>query len=315
MAIQLLAGSPATPIERLVEDYLSNCAARGLSLRTVDKDYGYSLHSRFLPWCRSEGIQSLDDLDRRAVDRFSTFLLSHRKEDGQPLSKYSVHTYIRPVRQMLTWAKEIGEEVQAKPQLPRRSKPLRDVLSREEIDRLELSLSTERDRLIIRIFADCGLRLEELTRISPGDIVRSGRQAHIRVLGKRDRVRDVPIMPLLLRRLERHIQFRPTERTGDRVFLAERRSPLGLYEPLTVDGVYKVVKDAVVRSGIEKRVYPHLLRHSWMTEMLRNGMNPIQLSIIAGASPEVIAQCYTHLTRDDAYAATLRIMTTQRSGR
>ena len=65
---------------------------------------------------------------------------------------------------------------------------------------------------------------------------------------------------------------------------ALRRSPRsGEYEPLTSNGVYQVVKDAVSRAGIKKRVHPHLLRHSWMTEMLRHGMSPIQLSIIAGS--------------------------------
>ena len=312
MAVQLLTSSTPTPIERLVDDYLSNCAARGLALRSVDRAYGYSLHAKFLPWCRSQGIDRVDQLDRRALDRFSTSLLAHRKENGEPLSKYSVHTYIRPVRQMLTWASTVGEEVLAKPQLPRRSKPLRDVLSREETDLLESVLYSERDRIIVRIFSDCGLRLDELTRLTPSDIVRSGRQAHLRVHGKRDRIRDVPILPLLLRRLERHIETRPTERSADRIFLSARRAPFGDYEPLTDSGVYKVVKDAVVRAGIQKRVYPHLLRHSWMTEMLRNGMNPIQLSIIAGASPEVIAECYAHLTRDDAYESTLRALTVPR---
>jgi uncharacterized protein (DUF433 family) len=46
--------------------------------------------------------------------------------------------------------------------------------------------------------------------------------------------------------------------------------------------------------------------------MLRNGMNPIQLSIIAGASPDVIAACYTHLTNDDVYEAMLRVLTRER---
>jgi hypothetical protein len=45
-----------------------------------------------------------------------------------------------------------------------------------------------------------------------------------------------------------------------------------------------------------------------MTEMLRNGMNPIQLSIIAGASLPVIMEHYTHLTKDDAYDAMLRVI-------
>ena len=55
-----------------------------------------------------------------------------------------------------------------------------------------------------------------------------------------------------------------------------------MYTALTDIGVYQVVKDAFRRAKLTKPVYPHMLRHSWMTEMLRRGMNPIQLSIIAG---------------------------------
>src|SRR2546426_9013510 len=49
-----------------------------------------------------------------------------------------------------------------------------------------------------------------------------------------------------------------------------------------------------------------------MTEMLRTGMSPIQLSIIAGASIPVIMEHYTHLNKDDGYDAMLRVLTTQR---
>jgi integrase/recombinase XerD len=306
MAIQVLHSTALSCIERLADDYLSHCAARGLAPRTVDRAYGYALHAIFLPWCRAQGIEDLSQLDRRAVDRFNTSLLTHVKVSGQPLSKYSVHTYIRPVRQMLTWAESLGEKVEAKPQLPRRSKPLRDVLSLEEIDMLEDSLPSERDKLIIRILADCGLRLEELTRLTADDIVRSSRQAHLRVFGKLSRFREVPIMPPLLRRLDRHVARRPAERSSDRILLSDRRGPQGEYEPLTVSGVYKVVKDAAARARMRKNVHPHLLRHSWMTEMLRRGMNPIQLSVIAGASPAVIAGSYEHLSKEDAYDAMLQ---------
>ena len=70
-----------------------------------------------------------------------------------------------------------------------------------------------------------------------------------------------------------------------------------------------MIKEAVSRARITKRVYPHVLRHSWMTEMLRRDMNLVQLSFIAGASPEVIAQHYSHLTKDDAYEAMIRALT------
>lgn len=307
MAITVLDGVAPSPLSRLVDDYLNNCEARGLSPRTLENSYGYALRVVFLPWCASEGIVAVRDLDGRALDRFTTSLL-RREKDGHPISKHTVHSYVRPVRQMLTWAARVGEEVKAKPQLPRATKPVRDILSRDEIDTMERVVLTERDKLIVRILGDCGLRLWELTQLTPKAIVRSGRQAHLRVLGKGGRVRDVPLPPQLLRRIERHIDGRPLDRTEDRLWLSLRRDQTGQYDALTSGGVYRVVKDAVARARITKRVYPHLLRHSWMTEMLRNGMNPVQLSIIAGASLPVIMEHYTHLTKDDAYDAMLRVI-------
>ncbi len=306
MAIQLLNSDPPTPLERLVDDYLMNCRARGLSPRT-DEQYSYSLRI-LLKWCQSERITRLAELDRSTFDRYTTWLLSRTNRDGKQVSKHGVHTRIRPVRLLLNWASREGEEVQARPQLPRREKPIRDVLTRAEIDSLERALPNERDKLIIRIFGDCGLRLDELTRLEAKDIIRSGRQAHMRVLGKRGRARDVPIPPSLLRRMDRFIDSRPEERTSDHIFLTHRRRA-EMHDALTRMGVYQVVKFGFRRAQITKHVYPHLLRHSWMTEMLRNGMNPIQLSIIAGASQEVIAGHYTHLNKDDAYDAMIKALT------
>jgi site-specific recombinase XerD len=308
MAVHVLDRGEPAPLERLVDDYLSHCVARGLSPRTTEASYGRSLRRVFLPWCEADGIRELSQLDHRAVDRFTSSLLQQRRPDGKPLSKHSVHTYVRPVRQLLTWAATVGEEVIAKPQLPRRGQPARDILTRDEIDQLERVMQTERDKVIIRIFGDCGLRREELTLLRPEDVSRSGRQAYLRVQGKLDRVRDVPLPPPLLRRLERVIDSRPADRTSDRIFISLRRGPTGDYEPLSANGVYQVVKDAVSRSGIKKRVHPHLLRHSWMTEMLRHGMSPIQLSLIAGASVQVISEHYTHLTKGDAYDAMLKVL-------
>jgi integrase len=181
------------PLHRLADDYLANCQARGLSQRTLTNSYGYSLREIFLPWCDAEGIRDVGDLDGRAVDRFTSSLLQRRHADGRPISKHTVHGYVRPVRQMLTRAIRMGDNVAAKPQLPKLSMPLLDTLTRDEIDLMERVLDSERDKLIIRIFGDCGLRLEELMQLRPGDITRSGRQAHLRVLGKGSRVRDVPI--------------------------------------------------------------------------------------------------------------------------
>jgi len=312
MAIRVLPTALPSPLESLVDDYLSNCRARGLSPKT-ETQYAGVLRGVFLPWCTDEGIGDVGELDRRALDRYTSSLLDRKTTSGKPLSKHSVHTYIRPVRILLTWAAKEGEEVKAKPQLPRRPQIVRDVLTRDEIDLLERSVLSERDKVVIRIFGDCGLRLHELVGLKASDVIRSGRQAPLRVHGKGDRMRDVPIAPQLLRRLERLIDGRLEERSSEAIFLSARRRPSGDYEPLTDGGVYQIVKDAVARAGIQKRVYPHLLRHSWMTEMIRNGMHAIQLSIIAGSSMEVITQHYTHLNKDDAYDAMMLALTARRT--
>jgi integrase len=309
MVRQALADAPI-PLALLADDYLNNCQARGLSPRS-EHQYTYSIYSVFFPWCKRKGITDIRQLDRQAFDSFTLELLSRKTNAGQPLSRHSVATYVRPIRLLLTWANREGEQVTALPQLPRRERPIREVLTRAELDRMELAMPTERDKLIIRIFADCGLRLDELTRLTAVDLHRRGRRAHLRVHGKCDRDRDVPLPPSLLRRLDRLIAGRPEERASDAIFCSHRRGPYGEYEALTSGGIYQVVKDAMTRARITKRVYPHLIRHSWMTEMLRYGMNPIQLSFIAGVSPEMIAACYAHLSKDDAYDAMICVLTSR----
>jgi site-specific recombinase XerD len=236
MALKVLPTPTPSPLSRLVEDYLMSCRARGLSPRT-DAQYGYALRNVFLKWCDAEGITRLEELDRRTFDRYTSYLLQKRTRSGAPITAHAGHSFLRPVRILLNWAARQGETVVAKPQLPRREKPIRDVLSRDEIDQLERVMPNERDKLIIRIFGDCGLRLDELTKLKADDIVRSGRQAHLRVLGKRNRMRDVPIPPTLLRRLDRYIEARPEERSADALFLTLRARG-GVHDPLTMIGVY-----------------------------------------------------------------------------
>ncbi len=311
-AVRVLEPVHGSKLSRLVDDYLTSCRARGLSPRTVDIAYGYSLRSVFLPWCVQERIDAPHQLDQRTLDRFTTSLLTAGGKRGARLSKHSVHTYVRGVRQFLSWAAKEGEDVDAKPQLPKLSKRHRDVLSRREIDRLEAVAIVERDRIIIRVFSDCGLRLGELTGLRAVDILRSGNQAHFRVIGKGDRERRVPIPPRLLRRLERYIEDRPAEATTNQLFVSLRRDPAGDYDRLTESGVSQLVYVAGVRAGLRQAVRPHLLRHSWMTELLRQGVNPIQLSVIAGSSQKVIADHYEHLTQDDAYASMIRALSVER---
>ena len=77
--------------------------------------------------------------------------------------------------------------------------------------------------------------------------------------------------------------------------------------PLTTSGVDQMIRNVGELAGVGKRVYPHLLRHSFATWQLSRGMNPIQLAQILGHSSLTMIQAvYSHLSPVDAYEAVLR---------
>lgn len=311
MAQTKSADRPASSrLGRLVDEYLAACRARGLAIRTVREAYRYPLHEVFLPFCAEEEIEEPDQVTTRALDRLTTRLLDTGGRRG-PLSKFTVASYVRAINAFLNWARREGEVAQGvKAQAPKLPRRLLDVLSREEVGRLEDAAATERDKLIVRVLADTGIRVTEMTGLRATDLIERDRKAYLRVRGKGDKERDVPVMPQLGRRLRRHIERgRPRGTPSDRVFLSLRRSRHGDHEPLTRSGVDQLIRLLGEEAGLEKRVHPHLLRHSFATWALTRGMNPVQLAQIMGhTSLAMIQSVYAHLTPQDAYAALEQIV-------
>ena len=296
-------------LDGLIEDYLAHCRARGLSPATVNQAYRYPLKGILLPYCAQAQIEDLGQLNSRALDQLSAKLLDHGGRQGQPLSRHSVHAYSRAINHFLLWAKSEGEPVGGKAQLPKLPKKLVDVLSREEIQAMEDAARTERDKLIVRLLADSGIRVGELLGLRTGDLVEQGRNHYIRVRGKGQRDRLVPV-PRLYRRLRVFVdRGRPSDAVSTRIFLSHRRRVTGEYQPLTVSGVDQMIRHLAEAASVSKRVYPHLLRHSFATWQLTRGMNPIQLAQILGhSSLAMIQDVYSHLSPGDAYEAMLRTL-------
>ncbi|MBJ7596509.1 tyrosine-type recombinase/integrase, partial [Candidatus Nephthysia bennettiae] len=223
---------PTVPsaLERLVDDYIVNRRAAGASRKTI-ANLALALKRVFLPWCGRQGITDVAQLTSRHLDRLSTELLDHGGSRGE-LSRASVWTYTRNVRLFLAWAQAEGERVEARVQLPTLPKPLVTVLDRQEIQRVEDAADSERDKLIVRVLADSGLRVGELVKLRTGDVVEQERKSYLRVFGrsqgggaKGDRSRLVPISPMLARRLRRYAERqRPADVRTDRLFVGRRRA-------------------------------------------------------------------------------------------
>jgi integrase/recombinase XerD len=308
--LSLVKTEVPSALATLAADFLADCRARGLSVRTVQA-YDYPITHIFLPWCAAEGIAEPSQLTPALAGRFTTKLLEDGGKDGQ-LSRASVRSYVRSVRVFLGWAGSAdggAATMGASPKLPKAENRLIDVLTRDEIQRMENVAKAERDKLLIRLLADCGLRLGELLGLRVEDLSEPKRgEFALKVHGKGSRDRLVPLAPALHRRLRRYLAGRRAD-ARDHVFVALRKGADGRYAPLTESGVGQAVRVLATEAGITKRVYPHLFRHSFATEWLRRGGNIISLQRVLGhADLSMIQGVYSHLDSSDDYQAAMRVL-------
>jgi integrase/recombinase XerC/integrase/recombinase XerD len=293
---------------RLIHDYLQEKRAAGASPRTVGH-YKEVLEQVLVPFCAREGLRGPAELTSRHLnDLGAGHLDGTHSRSGRAISKATVHSYMRAINSFLAWAQ--GEGSGARARLPSMRKRVLDTLSREEIQALEDAAATERDKLIVRVLADTGMRLGELLALRGDDVRHEGGKNVTKVRGKGDRERLVPIAPSLARRLRRFADRARPDATTDRLFLTLRRGrSSGQLDGLTESAVEQMIRSLGEVAGIRKRVYPHLLRHSFATEYLRRGGNPILLQQILGhSSLSMITQTYQHLTLADAHDELMRLL-------
>lgn len=277
-----------------------------LSRKTV-REYRYPLEQVFLPYCHRVGIGELSQLDRQALDRFTDQLLTDGAKSGKPLSRPTINSYLRSVNVALNWARSEHQMDGLRPtKLLRDDRPLLDTLSREEIQRIENAAELERDKLIVRLLADTGIRVGELVALRVSDLEEQSEHQYLKVRGK-TLERKVPI-PHLYRRLRRYIQeTRPKRVATDRMFLTRRRRPGSDLAPLTESGVQQIIRELGEAAEVGRRVHPHLFRHSFITWQLRRGTTPMILKGMVGHKTiTMIDKVYSHLSPTDAYDAMVK---------
>jgi integrase/recombinase XerD len=188
------------------------------------------------------------------------------------------------------------------------------VLTREEIQRIEDAGAIDRDRLIVRVLADTGIRVGELRRLRVTDLVSQGRERYLRVRGKGDREarakeRLVPITPGLHMRLDRFGRRGRPECGTDLLFVTLVRGRSGDYEPISERSIQQLVGLLGRKAGVGKAVHPHLFRHSLATNLLRRNVNPVQVRDILGhSSLAMIDRVYSHLAPSDAHQALMEAL-------
>ncbi len=188
---------------------------------------------------------------------------------------------------------------------PRKPQKLPHVLSRDDVARLlaqpkgsePLAL---RDRALLETMYACGLRASEAVGLDIGDV--DLEEGLLCARGKGSKERIVPIGRKAVTALVAYRRGgRPellSERSQSRLFVNRRGGGL------TRQGLYKIVQGHARRAGLEDRMSPHTLRHSFATHLLAGGCDLRSLQEMLGHADLATTQVYTHLSAErlkDAY--------------
>jgi integrase/recombinase XerD len=298
-----------TPLEGLVRDFLVQCRSRRLSVKTVDETYRPRLERQLLPWCEAEEITEIGQLDKRALERYQAHLFEEGSHRKRQLSPFTVNSYVRTVNVFLAWAREEGETTTANAKLAREPQKVVETLTRGEISAMEKVAST-RDGLIVRLLADTGVRASELCGLRVGDLIDRDRHDYLKVRGKGEKERLVPVPPATARRLRNYIRSRPAGAASDRVFLSHRRNVrTGAYEPMGVSGLEQMIRSLARNAGVTRRVYPHIFRHTYISELLRRKVDSTKVRRVVGhSSTQLIDRVYGHLLDSDLASEVLEAL-------
>lgn len=193
----------------------------------------------------------------------------------------------------------LNDVIEASPaeliEAPKASRPLPDTLTIDEIDRLIGSIDASttkglRDRAILEVLYSCGLRVSELCELHIGDLFFG--EGYIRVTGKGDKQRLVPISAMARERIQLYLDERRSRYRDEILFLNNRG------ERLTRVMIFTIIKQAAQRASIDKKISPHTFRHSFATHLLQGGASIRQVQELLGHENIITTEIYTHLNTD-----------------
>ncbi len=263
---------------------------RGMSFHTLDA-YGRDLEN-WESYCEGREIPLYPVVPEYAHS-FS------REMQRQGLSKSTIQRRLAALRSWSRFLVDEGviESGSWKPDLPQKGRRLPRILTEPEVSRL-LDACREgdtylalRDRGILELCYGCGLRASEAVSVRLEDLNQGNKLLRIR--GKGERERMVPFVGNVVTAVLDYIEQARGEvnsRGVPEVFLSRNGKPLGRGD------LWRIVRKRGKLAGIpESRLYPHILRHSFATHLLRRGVDLRTLQEIVGHSSINTTEQYTHL--------------------
>lgn len=283
---------------------------KGRSVHTVENYDRYL--SRFITFAKvKKPVEITSELIREYrlwMNRKTT-----KAERGLPratLKKKTQNYYLIALRAFLKYMARSGEKVISPETIELAKAPERelDLISSADLNRLlaspkENTLQALRDRAILELLFSTGLRVSELCAL-PRDLDLSRDEFSVR--GKGEKIRVVFLSNTAKRALKDYLSKRTdvddalfiqigrglSAQVGGEKALAKKKDSLRI----TTRSVERLVKHHAIKAGISKKVTPHVIRHSFATDLLQNGADLRSVQALLGHANISTTQIYTHVT-------------------
>ncbi|MBI2613147.1 tyrosine-type recombinase/integrase [Candidatus Kaiserbacteria bacterium] len=264
---------------------------KGRSVKTVENYDRYL--SRFLNFAK---IRKPSEVTEQNVREFRLHL-NRQPGTVQNLKLKTQNYYMIALRAFLKYLRKMNIESLQPERIELAKVGARDLdlITTEELNRLMKAprgdeLTALRDRAILELLFSTGLRVSELCNLN-SDLDLSREQFSVR--GKGDKVRVVFLSPSAKKAVGEYLKKRGD--MGEALFVSYGRAGKES-QRLTPRSVERIVKYLATKAGITRKVTPHVIRHSFATDLLENGADLRSVQALLGHANIATTQVYTHVT-------------------
>lgn len=263
---------------------------RSYSVNTIEAYRNDLAH--LLEFCREHE----KDLLRLQLEDLETFVILLREKGIGASSQARILSGVRAFYRFLLLDGFLEKDPTELLESPRLGEHLPEVLSEEEVDRMEAALDLskpegQRNKAIIEMLFSCGLRVSELVALRLSQLFLEER--FVRVLGKGKKERLIPISQKAIKELQLwfadRVQLTIQSGEEDYVFLNRRG------HHLTRTMIFIMITRAARDAGIRKKISPHTLRHSFATALLQGGADLRAIQAMLGHEDISTTEIYTHI--------------------
>ncbi|MBP9836349.1 MAG: tyrosine-type recombinase/integrase [Candidatus Pacebacteria bacterium] len=272
---------------------------RGRSVKTVENYDRYL--NRFFTFAK---VKLPKDITEEQVREFRLYLnrQAGTKIGGrmETMKRRTQNYYLIALRAFLKFLRKRGVESLSPERIELAKVPERslDLISPVELERLmkapaKDSLEGKRDRAILELLFSTGLRISELCSLSTDDVDLTRDEFSVR--GKGDKIRVVFISDEARASIKEYLAGRKD--MDDALFVRYgKKAHVGEDTRITPRTVQRLLKHYAVKAGITRKVTPHVIRHSFATDLLSNGADLRSVQALLGHAHIGTTQIYTHVT-------------------